>query len=233
MTRLEYRVKKFLEKNKDIKRIGNQYSCSRSPYKVKLPEEFTEDLCRFIGILHGDGNMSFSRIHISDKSLAYHEKVICQMFKKLFGLKLHIFEDKQRNSYYSHIKSKIVYRYLIEVLDVPEGAIREKLFLPNYIKELPNNLQASYVGGFFDAEGTIKKRQAQADFYTTNQEIFEFLKFFLCANSIEFSIYTRSRRKNIEYEIYIYGKERLMQLNKLIDIKHPDKIARLNMFSEH
>ncbi len=233
MTRLECRVEEFLANNKDIIKIGNIFSCSRSPYKVKLPTEFTSELCRFIGILHGDGNMSFSRILISDKSLLYHKNVLCKIFQSLFGIKLRLFEDKKRHTYYSHIKSKIIYKYLDEVLEVPRGSIRKNLFVPIYLKNLSNELQASYFGGLFDSEGYVSKRQAQANFYTTNKEIFDFVKSFLKSNNIDFSVYTRTRRPNKEYEIYIYSKERLKKLHNLIQIRHPEKLSRLHMFSVH
>ena len=231
MTRLEFRVRKFLGNNKDIRKTRNKYSCLRSPYKVKIPVKFTEDLCRFVGIMHGDGNMSFSRIHVSDKSLVYHEKVICSIFHKLFGIKLHIFEDKQRHTYYSHIKCRIIYKYLTEVLELPIGPIRNQLTVPGYLKKLKNNLKAGYVGGLFDSEGHISKRQAVASFSTTNKQVFDFVRLFLKSNKIDFSIYIRDRRLNREYEIYIYGKDRLKRLNESIKIKHPDKVDRLNMFS--
>src|SRR3989344_1794205 len=145
----------------------------------KLPKRLTKKLCRVIGIIHGDGNMSSSRIHITDKCLDYHIQVLQPLFKDVFNLELNLFHDKNRNSYYSHVKDKKVYKYLTETLEIPKGAVRKNLKIPNYIKSLQDSLKASYISGLFDAECYISKRQAEISFSITCQEIFEFIKEFL------------------------------------------------------
>ena len=97
----------------------------------KIPTTITKKLCRIIGIIHGDGNMSLSRIHITDKCLEYHKKILHPLFKDVFGIKLNLFHDRNRNSYYSHIKDKKVYKYLTENLEIPKGSVRKNLFIPN------------------------------------------------------------------------------------------------------
>ena len=224
---LECRVKEFLEKHKDIKKIDNNFTVKRSIYKVNLPNEITEDLFRFIGILHGDGNMSFKRIHISDKSENYHEFVIRPLFQRIFGIKLNIFNDKNRNTYYSYIKNTVIYRFLTEVLEVPNGAVRANLFVPIFIKETTTKLKAAHVAGLFDSEGHISKRQAEINFSTTSEELFNFVKDFLDKINVKFSIYLRDRRKNREYELYIYGKNNIRTFTDSVKINHPDKLSRL------
>ena|SRR3989344_1116645 len=195
----------------------------------KLPKRLTKKLCRVIGIIHGDGNMSSSRIHITDKCLDYHIQVLQPLFKDVFNLELNLFHDKNRNSYYSHVKDKKVYKYLTETLEIPKGAVRKNLKIPNYIKSLQDSLKASYISGLFDAECYISKRQAEISFSITCQEIFEFIKEFLNNKKIKFSTRIRDRRRNKEYEIYIYGRERINGLLKIIKLKHPEKISQLHI----
>ena len=228
--RLECRVKEFLQKHKDIIKKNNRFTVKKSIYKVKLPKNFTFDICRFLGILHGDGNMSLKRIHISDKSKTYHEKVIQPLFQKIFGIKLHLFYDKNRNSYYSHIKNSIIYRFMVEILEVPVGAIRVNLSIPNYIKEATTELKSEYIAGVFDAEGHVSKRQAEINLSTTSEDLFNFIKVFLNEINIKYSVYIRNRRKNKEYEIYLYGKDNITKFTKIVKIKHPDKLLRLSKF---
>ena len=230
MNRLECRVKEFLLRHKDIIKIDKLFTVKRSIYKIKLPTSLTKDVCRFLGILHGDGNMSLGRIHISDKSEIYHKEIIHPLFKKVFGLKLNLFYDKNRNSYYSYIKSSIIRRVLTEIFEVPEGAIRVKLYIPKYLKTTSIYLKAAYLSGIVDAEGHISKRQAEINISTTCEDLFKFIKVFLKEIHVKYSIYIRNRRKNKEYEIYIYGKMNIKNFVKFVKIKHPDKLLRLNKF---
>ena len=220
---LEFRVKKFLNKNKDIIKEDGKYTCKRSPYKIKFPVKFSPELCRLLGEMHGDGNLSSNRIHITDKCKEFHIKELNPLFKKLFGISLNLFYDKNRNSYYSYLKSSILYRYFTEILELPKGSIRKKLKLPNFMYTWNNKLIGSYIGGLFDAESSISKRQAQISISTTSKQIFIFVRKFLIKIKIKHSLYIRSRRANKEYEIYIYGKKNIKNFLKHIKILHPDK----------
>lgn len=228
---LESRVREFLSKHPEIT-LGEdgKYSVKCSKYKVSLPTEFSSALCRLLGLIHGDGNMSFKRIHITDKCPEFHKKYIKPLFEEVFGVAPNYFFDKNRNSGYSHLKCSVIYKYLTEVLEVPGGPVRANLKLPSYITTLEDNLQYSYVAGLYDAESHVKKRQAEIDFSTTNKEIFEYIQKILSQLKISFGVYTRNRYANKEYEIHIYGKNNLQIFTSNIKICHPDKIDRLNRF---
>jgi hypothetical protein len=110
-------LEKFLQQHQDIKSMKSFYYCKGSRYRVKLPQQFNYDLCRLIGIIQGDGNLSSNRILITDKNSEYHQEVLQPLFKRLFNLPLNLYFDRNRSSYYSHVKSSIVFRYLIGVLE--------------------------------------------------------------------------------------------------------------------
>ena len=228
--RLESRVKVFIKNNKNIEKTNSGFKTKKSKTTVKLPIKISEELLRLIGIIHGDGNMSFNRVHITDKSREYHEKLIIPTFEKLFGIRMNLFHDKNRNSYYSYTKNKIIYKFLVEILKIPSGSVRKNLRFPTYLKDINNKFKSSYIGGIFDAEGHVRKRQAEIDFSITNKEIWEFVKKFLNDIDVKFSTKIRKRRKNPEYEIYIYGKPNLINFNEHIKFSHPDKIDAFQKF---
>ena len=229
VTVLELRVSKFLRKNKDILRKNRKYTCARSPYYTDLPLKESKSLLRILGIIHGDGNMSGNRILISENDINFVKK-ISLLFKRNFGLKPNIFHDKKRNSYYCHIKNSILYRYLTNVLEVPKGAIRPNLKLPIFVKKLGFKFQKSYIGGLYDAEGWISTRQAHIGFSIINKEIRDFISNILKKCKIKHSISLRNRRKNIEYELHIYGKYNLKEFQRQISFQHPLKINKISTF---
>ena len=160
---LECRLARFLENHPEIIKINGKFRCKNSPHLVKLPKTFSKDLCRLLGIIHGDGNMSGSRILVTDKSKDYHN-VIKYLFEKVFGITPNLFHDKNRNSYYSHIKRKVVYMFLTEVLEVPKGSVRKNLSPASFVKKWNAELKGSYLGGLFDSEGHVSKLQAKINF---------------------------------------------------------------------
>ena len=230
--RLESRVLRFLEIHSEIQKTENGFKSRKSSNSVKLPKNFTPDLCRIIGIIHGDGNMSGKRFLITDRNFKYH-KYLNKLFRRTFGITLNIFHDKNRNSFYSHSKNSVIYKYLTEVLEIPIGAVRKNLKIPKFIYKLPIKLKSEYVAGLFDSESHIRNRQAEIDFSTTTKEIWLFLMDFFKEIEIKYSKRVRKRRKNPEFELFIYGKNNLNIFNEFVKLKHPEKIDRLNIFLLH
>ena len=226
MSQLEKELQYFLQQHPEIEQKNGEFRCRNSPHWVKLPKEFSPSLCRLLGVLHGDGNMSNSRVLVSDRCREYHE-VIRGLFEKVFGVTPNVFHDKNRNSYYSHFKRKAVYLFLTEVLEVSRGAVRKNLSPPSYEKSWDGELKGSYFGGLLDSEGHVGKLQAKVNFSTTSKPVFDFVCEFLSQNNIKFGSYQRTRRKGNEFEVNVYGKENIGRLLKCSSFQHPEKIARL------
>jgi hypothetical protein len=225
-------LEKFFLQHHDIKTIDSLYYCRGSRYRVKLPAQFNKDLCRFIGIMHGDGNLSSNRILITDKNIEYHQRVLQPLFKRLFNLPLNLYHDKNRSSYYSHVKSSIIYRYLIGVLEFQAGSVRCSLQkLPSYLSKFPSKYQAYYIAGLYDSEGSIKKKQIEIDFAITSKPIWLYIQEFFNQININYSPRIRKREKwQKNYEIYIYGKDDAIKFIKNIPIVHPAKLKQLNTY---
>jgi len=155
---------------------------------------------------------------------------ISQLFEKIFAIALNIFYDKNRSSYYCHIKNSVVYRYLTEVLDVPKQSVRKNISLPMYMRKLNLKFQKEYVGGLFDAEGLVTSRQAHVGLSITNKNIRDFVSEILTKCEIKHTKSFRNRRQNIEYEIHIYGKDNLKKFQKNIFFTHQLKITKISSF---
>ena len=223
---LRQRLGKFLREHPDIVPVNSFYTRAKSPYLVQLPEEESLALYRFLGWIHGDGNMSGRRILITDECFGYHETEIRDMFGRLFNLKPNIYEDRQRHSYYSHIKSGVLYDYLVEVMEMPSGSVRQQLTVPNYINESSLELRAAYVGGLYDAEGHVKRRQSEIDFSITSRSVQQVISKTLGGLGIDHSLHQRER-SSIEYEVYIYGRDDVAKFRKHVAFVHPVKKIEL------
>ena len=89
-----------MEKHPEIKKTGKKFLHKNSRDAITLPAKFSPELCRILGIIHGDGNMSNGRVVITDKCLEYHG-VIKNLFEKVFSVKPNIFFDRKRHTLFS------------------------------------------------------------------------------------------------------------------------------------
>ena len=226
---LECRVRNFLKNNPDIFLIGKKYTCKKSPYKVKIPKKESKEIMRFLGVLHGDGNISGKRILITEKDGSFCE-IIKSLFEKIFTIVPNIFYDKNRNSNYCHIKNSVICRYLVEVLEMPSESVRDNIKIPGFMKRLPLKLKTEYIGGLFDAESWLTKRQAHIGFSITNKKIRDFISKILLRLGISHSITFRNRRENKEFEIHIYGKQNLKKFKETVGLKNPRKANFISTF---
>ncbi|GEM_PF-1383147 len=223
------RLEEFLQKHPEIEEKSEKFRYKNSTFWVKFPNDFSESLCRLLGIIHGDGNMSYGRILITDKCKDYH-LVIRNLFEEIFDVTPNLFHDKNRHSYYSHLKRKAVYLFLVEVLEVPRGSVRQNLSPISFVKTWDSKLKGSYLGGLLDSEGHISKLQAKINFTTTSKPVFDFVADFLTEHEIKFGKYVRHRRANPELEINIYGKQNISKFLTYTSFRNPEKIARLEKF---
>ena len=161
--------------------------------------------------------------------LQFHEEVVQPTFRELFTVRTNIYHDEGRNSYYSHLKNSVLYDFFTEVLEIPRGSVRERLQVPGYIKNLNLPLLSAYVGGLYDAEGHVKKRQAEIDFSTTSQDVWEVVDTTLTRQNIGHSL-NRRQRSSLENEIYIYGKDDIAKFDDCVKFTHPVKMQSLSRF---
>ncbi len=169
--------------------------------------------------------MSGNRILFTDECREFHD-VIRRLFFKVFSIQLNLFEDKARHTFYSHTKNKAVYAFFVRVLEVPEGPVRT-LSAPTYLERLDDKLLAEYVGGLFDAEGSVSNRQAEVCFYTTSKPLFNVVSRFLKKIRVNYSTYIRTRRARKEFDLHIYGRDDVKAFSKRVQFMHPEKRKRL------
>jgi len=124
-------------------------------------------------------------------SKGFHQ-VLHKLFSKIFGIKPNLYFDKNRNSYYSHFKNKVIFQFMQKILEIPLN--KNKLKPPSFLNNLP--LKCSYIGGLFDAEAHVRKRQAEIDFSISSRELFKITKNTLSEMGIKYSSHIRRRRKN-------------------------------------
>jgi LAGLIDADG-like domain len=96
------------------------------------------------------------------------------------------------------------------------------LTVPAYIRGLGLQFRAKYVGGLYDAESHVKKRQAEIDFSSTCGAIQREVGMTLGELDIGRTLSDRQRTSR-EFEVYIYGKGDLRRFDTYVGYAHPVK----------
>lgn len=127
-------------------------------YSVKIPTELSKDLAYFVGAIR-DGVLC-SRgsekgeyvLEIYQKNIRWLKETIKPIIKTLFDIEPIVDNKKMR----VRIWSKVVYIFIKDIFEYRETR-KEGWATPKVILESSQDIQKSYIQGFFDTEGWLTK----------------------------------------------------------------------------
>ncbi len=198
--------------------------------KTNLPERLNTNLAQCIGYIAGDGHQSTENsIRITDKSKECLEEY-SETFYKIFNYKpgINHHSDKTKNAFVIEINNAGILRYIKNnfntiLKESPKRKIPDQIILSS------NEIICSFIRGFADAEGCVKKRVIVID--STSIEIAEKLQFILNRLGIESTLSKQKingyRKEGISYRIGIGSVNAIRKFNELIGFRHPEKNRKL------
>ena len=149
-------------------------SCYDRKRGLILPNQSSEELAEFIGILAGDGYINFDNqkysyiIEIAGNKILdkdYLEKYIKKLIRSLFNLECKIYYKKNENTTCVRLLSKGLFQYLVS-LGFKTGK-KEQIGIPNWILN-DNKLMCAFIKGLIDTDGSlmlIKKVSKKSNYY--------------------------------------------------------------------
>ncbi len=144
---------------------------------ILIPEYLDPRLAQIFGYFWGDGNFEKRGLRFRDQRLEVLE-VYNSYFKSLFNVDGKISKVNNKNCYNLSINSK-------EIRDLFETMFE------NILEEVGRSKQevvASFIKGFVDAEGHINKRRAYIKIVQKEKEILEYLQMFMLRLKIRSTI---------------------------------------------
>ena len=153
----------------DKKKIINsiEYLNTNSRHKIVLPKRPSPDLFYFIGVIIGDGSMPVSirkyngkrrwKIAIEMTAIDYVKTVLIPLIKSLFNIKPRVYKRKRegkKETITLIMNSKIVYRFLEKIIEIPPGKKSNKVEIPDFNK-INDKLIMATISGILDTEGGI------------------------------------------------------------------------------
>ncbi|WP_251331113.1 SpoVR family protein [Haloplanus pelagicus] len=117
---------------------------------IRVPDEVTEDIGRFLGLLVGDGHVSTASNQVgftADTKPKVDE--FAGLAEELFGVSTTVSEDGSR--WRCYVYSANLVRLLTDAFDATAGAADKAV--PTKIRRSPKSVVAAFLQGLFDADG--------------------------------------------------------------------------------
>ncbi len=177
---------------------------------VEFPKETSPSLLRFIGYFLGDGSIDKKGLKFKDSRKEILEEY-AQLSKKLFAIYPKILPEN--NHYVMRINSVYLLDWFKE--NFPEVVFEKQI--PDWFGSLPKEEIFAFIGGLFDAEGSVSKKAKGLSIAISDENVLRTVQIFLhragIVSSISFPKKTERHTKQ-PVKLSIYSKryvERFLQ----------------------
>jgi intein-encoded DNA endonuclease-like protein len=190
-----------------------------------------KDLAYLVGALR-DGSVYYYRAGRNytcawyDHNRLFLQQSIAARLKRVFNRDAQISQYKP-NHYRARIYSKEAYNCFRK-----EYGYRSPQALwgtPSIIRKADDDVIASYVAGFFDAEGDVSRIDCTIGFSQKNRDALSFNRTWLLKGGLRPSRIFVADKKSRTLRFYLTSRPQLAKFRELVPFEHPDKIAALEL----
>ncbi len=198
-----------------------------------IPEKITPEFARILGYYLGDGCYELDRLSFFEQreEVAYFYK---SLIEKVFGIEVKYRFRKEKNYHQLRIYSRIVAQLFKQIFAEKDKTMTEKL--PSIILKSSDSALASFIAGFFDAEGYVVKTRVSLGI--NNKILARQLQFALLRLGIIASLWEYDNRRNpysdnIRYTVSVEDIESLKKFQELCNFASLEKKEKLRSVIEH
>ncbi|RLE46877.1 MAG: hypothetical protein DRJ31_09540, partial [Candidatus Methanomethylicota archaeon] len=148
---------------------------------IKLPKKTCPELMRFLGYYFGDGSQHARGIKFKDKRLEILEEYR-KLIENVFSIKGRIV--KEENCYVLRVNSVYLLKWIKE--NFPEIANKK---IPPWIGSLSDDEICAFIGGIFDAEGSVAREAKSVCMSMTNRDAMKTIQALLLRKGIVASLH--------------------------------------------
>jgi len=195
--------------------------------KVNLPEKMTPEFAKIVGYYLGDGNHEIDRITFSEQREDV-AKLYSKLIEECFGVKPNIRFREGKGYYQIRAGSRIVAQLFRHLFKERDKTLLEGI--PSIILRSPDFVLASFISGFFDAEGYVSKGRVAAGFNNRNlsrQLQLALLRLGIISSLSEYDNRRNPYSNNIRYTVAIDDIESLKKFERLISFSSNEKKEKL------
>ena len=209
---------------------------------IDIPDKLTEDFMWLLGIILTDGNLNrtkdnrtgstYTAIRVFNTDEEIIEKAKCA-FESL-GLECYK-EEREEGKYRLEVGNTLLAQMMNEVFGIPYGSKSQDTKIPEIVFSLKTNLQASFIEGLFDGDGSYYENKEEykrrIHFSSSSEKFTEDLQELLAAQGVKSRINSTFVEKvdfgDGEYEVnktsYALKIRNKDSVNILADLINPVK----------
>jgi peptide subunit release factor 1 (eRF1)/intein/homing endonuclease len=195
--------------------------------KINIPNKINSKLAKIFGYYLGDGSYEIDRLTFFEQ-----RKEVAKYYKKLiedtFKIKVDLRFRKSKNYYQIRVYSKIISQLFKDIFSKKEKTLFGKI--PSIILRSSDRSIASFISGFFDAEGYVSGNRVALGI--NNELLVRQIQFVLLRLGIISSINEYDNRRNpysnkIRYTLAIDDTESLKKFYNLVGFNSFEKQNKL------
>ncbi len=188
----------------------------------KIPETLNVEFAQILGYFLGDGNFEERSLRFRDARLdvlgTYNE-----LSNKVFGVKGRVRKVNGKNCFNLDVNNKVVRDFVKEVY----------ANLLDHITKSPKQHVCAFLKGFFDAEGSVSKKQVRISVSQSDGRLLDYMQLLLDRLGIRSAIRTYLHRGNRIYHLEIADVVSVLKYSGMVGFSASDKVEILNGMSEH
>ena len=188
---------------------------------IRVPDEVTEELGRFLGLLVGDGHVSTASNQVgftADTEAKVSE--FAGLVRELFDVSVTVTRDDSRWRAYAYSANLV--QLLVDAFDATTGA--DDKVVPTPIQQSPKSVVAAFLRGLFDADGYAGDQGAILS--TKSEAIGKTVQLLLT----NFGILSRRRQQTDGcYHVHLTGAS-AKRFHEQIGYDYPQKAEKLSAY---
>ncbi len=195
---------------------------------IKIFRYMTPELARLAGLVAGDGNIQAKRKNRWGTNISFWNndtKLIeefCSIVYNFFGIRPNVYAHTKGRGTGAQFSSSIV-ADILEKLGVPRGRKSEKFEIPDLIRQ-NGDLSAAYLGGLFDAEGSVSSDRKCITLMLSNKNVINVIRLML----LRFGIVSRINKAGKHTRLIISSAKNVEKFKNIIGFTIKTNKAKLD-----
>ncbi|MCK5624411.1 hypothetical protein KAI04_01050 [Candidatus Pacearchaeota archaeon] len=196
--------------------------------QINIPKKITPDLTRIIGYYLGDGSYEIDRITFFEqrKEVAQHYQ---NLIKEIFKIDSDLRFRSSKNYWQLRVYSRIISQLFKQIISDKDKTLDGKI--PQLVLKSSDKSLASFIGGFFDAEGYVSGGRVAFGINNkllTKQIQFSLLRLGILSSVSEYDNLKNPYSDNIRYTLAIDDLESLKIFKEKIGFCSTEKKQKVD-----
>ena len=195
----------------------------KTPLIYPIPSEMNEDLAYLIGLLIGDGTLTYKNSYNFTNTEDALKKSFYEIIFKLFNYKA------KTKGGFEHFVSSLYLRDFLKYLGLDRVQAHEKV-VPLSILKAPRHIVRAFLQGLFDTDACADKRYGNVSYSTSSLKMAKQIHMILLNFNIISSLKPKRTKRRINYLVNISGSDAI-KFHKEIGFRVPNKKERAKLAS--